>query len=79
VDAVAAALVGAKTRVLLERREEAEGETIWIGRTRRQAPEADGVVYVAGVGAHAAAGDMVSARYTGQLEYDLTAGAVDLR
>lgn len=60
-------LIGSRIQVLIERM---DGET-GIGRSHRDAPDIDGVVYVHG--SNASPGDMVWAEVTGATHYDLTA------
>jgi ribosomal protein S12 methylthiotransferase len=61
------AWVGAEIEVLVEAA--ADRPFAWRGRSRRDAPEIDGVVYLRG--ADARPGEMVRARITGAREYDL--------
>lgn len=51
-----------------------EGQNVLIGRSRRDAPEIDGVVYV--YGSNAMPGDIIKARITEGLEYDLVGEVV---
>jgi ribosomal protein S12 methylthiotransferase len=62
--------VGRSLDVLIEGRDRGLG----IGRSYRDAPEIDGLVFVEG---EAAVGDIISARITGAMAYDLTAAPVD--
>ncbi len=71
VEARNAAAVGRETMVLLER--PAGQGRWWIGRSRREAPEVDGVVRVRGVPQGARAGDFVRVRLAGAAGYDLRA------
>ncbi len=66
------AFVGQTMQVLVEGQGEVEGsrEKISIGRTYRDAPEIDGVVLIEG---EVPPGEMVPARITGAMTYDLTA------
>jgi ribosomal protein S12 methylthiotransferase len=66
-----AELVGSEDVALLE----APGETAgsWLARTRRQAPDVDGITHVSGVPSTATAGELVPVRYTGGTDYDLSA------
>ncbi len=66
-----AAAAGRETTVLLER-PSGRGRS-WIGRSRREAPEVDGVVRVRGLPDTARPGDFVSVRLTGASGYDLQA------
>ncbi len=67
-------LVGGEDVALLEAPGEARGT--WIARTRRQAPDVDGVTHVSGVPPDAGAGTLISVRYAGGADYDLFADAV---
>lgn len=62
------ALVGTIQEVLIEGEGELNGKSVRVGRSRRDAPEVDGVVFVVGPGA---VGKIVSVRVTGALDYDL--------
>jgi ribosomal protein S12 methylthiotransferase len=62
------ALVGTIQEVLIEGEGELEGRAVRVGRSRRDAPEGDGVVFVDGPGA---VGEIVEARVTSALDYDL--------
>jgi ribosomal protein S12 methylthiotransferase len=73
VDEKAASLIGAKTDVLLDRKLDKEGRH-WAGRTKRQAPEVDGMTEVKTSSKDHQRGDFVSAIYTGQSDYDMQAG-----
>lgn len=64
-------LVGSGLEVLIER---VEGD-LRVGRSHRDAPEIDGVVYVEG--SSASPGEMVHAAVTGATHYDLTARCND--
>lgn len=75
VDGKLDSLLGREAEVLLERREVVDGEAIWIARSRRLAPEVDGVVYVSDVHDDACPGDFVTVTYTEQLDYELAATA----
>jgi ribosomal protein S12 methylthiotransferase len=59
--------VGQVTDVLVDR----VTDSVCIGRTRRQAPEIDGITYVKG--RRLQVGDMVRARILSASDYDLTA------
>jgi ribosomal protein S12 methylthiotransferase len=72
VDRKARLLTGIEVEVLLERRLE-ERDNVFLGRSRAQAPEADGTTLVEEVSADKQAGDFVTVRYTGQLDYDMKA------
>lgn len=61
-------LVGRTLEVLVEGTSAGDGQKNMAGRSYRDAPEVDGLVFFDG---HAAAGEMVSVRITGALEYDL--------
>ena len=66
----AAAQVGRVQPVILDAPGEEAG--LWIGRTRADAPEIDGVVHLdLGTAENARPGDIVSARITGADDYDL--------
>ncbi|KAA5540680.1 30S ribosomal protein S12 methylthiotransferase RimO [Roseiconus nitratireducens] len=56
----------------------ADQEGVWIGRTRSQAPEIDGVVYVSGVeeGGSVEVGDIVDCEIVASQGYDLIAAPV---
>lgn len=71
VEKKAALMAGQVMEVLLERKEP-DGNT-WISRSRRSAPEVDGVVLVENVPAESKPGDFIRVKYTGQSEYDMTA------
>jgi len=65
--------LGRTVEILID--EKAEGERgQYLGRTRRDAPEVDGIVYVKGRGL--AAGELCRVRVTDTLEYDLVGEAV---
>jgi len=61
-------LIGAEVEVLIEA--PAAPPFSWVGRTRRDAPEIDGLVYLRG-GKNSRPGDFVRARITAAREYDL--------
>lgn len=61
-------LVGTVQEVLIEGEGELDGKTVRVGRSRRDAPEVDGVVFVVGPGA---IGEIVTVRVTAALDYDL--------
>ena len=69
-------LVGAMLDVLIEGEGELAGRPVRIGRSRRDAPEVDGLVFVEG---HASIGEIVPVRVTRALEYDLVAGPLSPR
>jgi ribosomal protein S12 methylthiotransferase len=69
------ALVGRELEVLVEGASD-ESEYLLAGRWAGQAPEIDGVVYLAD--GQARAGDFVRARVTGYADYDLAASIVDV-
>ncbi|MGE3913255.1 MAG: 30S ribosomal protein S12 methylthiotransferase RimO [Chloroflexota bacterium] len=62
------ALVGTVQEVLIEGEGELDGRAVRVGRSRRDAPEVDGIVFVDGPGA---VGEIVSVRVTAALDYDL--------
>lgn len=64
------ALIGLSTEVLLAR---PQSPARWIARSRRQAPEVDGVTLVGNVSPKAQAGDFITVRYTGRRGVDLRA------
>lgn len=61
-------LIGSKQEVLIEEKSDREGYA-WIGRSRRQTPEIDGVTYIQD--GNAGIGDFVNCRITGADHYDL--------
>lgn len=63
-------LLGKRDRILLER-PASDGSDRWLGRSRRQAPDVDGQVVVAGLKEQAAPGDLVDVHYTVALGYDM--------
>src|SRR5205823_5246234 len=62
------ALVGTVQEVLIEGAGEVDGRAVRVGRSRRDAPEVDGVVFVTG---EPPVGEIVPVRITGALDYDL--------
>jgi ribosomal protein S12 methylthiotransferase len=62
------ALVRTVQQVLIEGEGELDGRAVRVGRSRRDAPEVDGVVFVDGPGA---VGEIVDVRVTAALDYDL--------
>ncbi|MFN8634603.1 MAG: 30S ribosomal protein S12 methylthiotransferase RimO, partial [Chloroflexota bacterium] len=62
------ALVGTVQEVLIEGEGELDGRAVRVGRSRRDAPEVDGVVFVDGAGT---VGEIVQVRVTAALDYDL--------
>jgi ribosomal protein S12 methylthiotransferase len=62
------ALVGTVQEVLIEGEGELDGRAVRVGRSRRDAPEVDGVVFVDGPGT---VGEIVEVRVTAALDYDL--------
>ncbi|MDP6490751.1 MAG: 30S ribosomal protein S12 methylthiotransferase RimO [Kiritimatiellia bacterium] len=66
-----AQLVGSDDVALLESPGDERGS--WLARTRRQAPDVDGITFVSGLANNAEAGDLVPVRYTGGADYDLFA------
>lgn len=69
------ALIGTVQEVLIEGAGSLEGSQVRVGRSRRDAPEVDGVVFVSG---EPAVGEIVKARVTRALDYDLTADPIDV-
>lgn len=63
-----AQLVGTVQDVLIEGEGELDGRAVRVGRSRRDAPEVDGVVFVDGPGK---VGEIVQVRVTAALDYDL--------
>jgi ribosomal protein S12 methylthiotransferase len=63
-------LVGAEIEVLVEGRGSLAGRPTLIGRSRRDAPEVDGLVFIEGA---AEIGSMIRARVDRALDYDLVA------
>jgi ribosomal protein S12 methylthiotransferase len=61
-------LVGTVQEVLIEGEGELDGRAVRVGRSRRDAPEVDGVVFVNGPGT---TGELVEVRVTAALDYDL--------
>ncbi len=66
-------LVGTDDTALLESPGDKRGA--WLARTRRQAPDVDGITLVSGVANDAEAGALIPVRYTGGADYDLLAQA----
>ena len=62
------ALIGTIQDVLIEGEGELDGRAVRVGRSRRDAPEVDGVVFVDGPGA---VGEIVAVRVIAALDYDL--------
>ena len=62
------ALIGTVQEVLIEGEGDLDGRAVRVGRSRRDAPEVDGVVFVDGPGQ---VGGIVQVRVTGALDYDL--------
>jgi len=62
------ALIGTVQEVLIEGEGELDGRVVRVGRSRRDAPEVDGVVFVDGPGA---VGEIVDVRVKAALDYDL--------
>jgi ribosomal protein S12 methylthiotransferase len=62
------ALVGSVQQVLIEGEGDLDGRAVRVGRSRRDAPEVDGIVFVDGPGA---LGEIVDVRVTAALDYDL--------
>ncbi len=63
-----ARLVGTVQDVLIEGEGERDGRAVRVGRSRRDAPEVDGIVFVDGPGV---IGEIVQVRVTHALDYDL--------
>ncbi|QDV82796.1 30S ribosomal protein S12 methylthiotransferase RimO [Planctomycetes bacterium TBK1r] len=72
-----AARVGSLDDVIIDSKFE-EQDGVWIGRTRSEAPEIDGVVYVSGVesGSEPQVGDIVECEIVASQGYDLVAAPV---
>jgi len=70
------ALIGSVQEVLIEGEGEVEGRAVRVGRSRRDAPEVDGVVFVDGPGQ---VGEIVRVRVTGALDYDLVGEPIGAR
>jgi ribosomal protein S12 methylthiotransferase len=62
------ALIGTIQEVLIEGEGELDGRAVRVGRSRRDAPEVDGVVFVNGPGM---VGEILDVKVTGALDYDL--------
>jgi ribosomal protein S12 methylthiotransferase len=62
------ALVGSVQQVLIEGEGDLDGRVVRVGRSRRDAPEVDGIVFVDGPGT---IGEIVDVRVTAALDYDL--------
>jgi ribosomal protein S12 methylthiotransferase len=60
--------LGRKTEVLIEKIHDKKSN-IWIGRTYADAPDVDGITYISGN--NIKKGDIIMAKITGTLEYDL--------
>jgi len=71
VNQLAETRIGTEDRLLLDRHDEESG--LWLARSYRLAPEADGIVFLENAPPTARIGDFVSARYTEQDEYDMVA------
>lgn len=70
------ARIGREAEVLLEAPIE-ESEHAWLARTRAQAPEVDGVVFVEQVPPETGPGTFVRVRYTEAADYDMIATFVE--
>ncbi len=72
------ALIGTVQEVLIEGEGDLDGEAVWVGRSRRDAPEVDGVVFVTRpvLAAAGGIGTIVQVRVTGALDYDLVGSPV---
>ncbi|MGE0760735.1 MAG: 30S ribosomal protein S12 methylthiotransferase RimO, partial [Pirellulaceae bacterium] len=68
--------VGERSLVILDQPVPQE-RNVWMGRTRGDAPDVDGVVYVTGDRQRLRSGDIVPCEIVGTHEYDLVAVAVD--
>jgi ribosomal protein S12 methylthiotransferase len=68
------ALIGTVQEVLVEGAGDLDGRPVRVGRSRRDAPEVDGVVFVSG---EPDIGEIVKVRVTGALDYDLTGDLID--
>ena len=79
VSARAAARIGTRERVRLERCEQIDNQPIWLARSTRQAPEVDGATYVTDAPPEARPGDVIDVRITLHEDYDFwaTAGPSD--
>ena len=69
------ALVGTVQEVLIEGEGELDGRPVRVGRSRRDAPEVDGVVFVNGPGS---VGEIVDVRVTAALDYDLVGAPLSI-
>jgi ribosomal protein S12 methylthiotransferase len=67
------ALIGTAQEVLIEGEGELNAETVWVGRSRRDAPEVDGVVFVTrpGLSEGDGIGTILQVRVIAALDYDL--------
>lgn len=70
VDGKASSMTGEEVEVLVERK--AEQGHFMIGRSRREAPEVDGEIFIKHV-APEDIGNFIRVKYTGQLDYDMSA------
>jgi ribosomal protein S12 methylthiotransferase len=68
------ALIGTVQDVLIEGEGDLDGRAVRIGRSRRDAPEVDGIVFVDGPGA---VGEIVAVRIDSALDYDLVGHPVE--
>jgi len=66
-------LIGTVQEVLIEGEGELDGRAVRVGRSRRDAPEVDGIVFVDGPGM---VGEIVPVRVTAALDYDLVSEPV---
>jgi ribosomal protein S12 methylthiotransferase len=68
-----ASLVGQRLEVLIDRA--AENDSVWVGRSRAQAPDVDSVTYVEG--SDLSPGQFVEVKITGVNDYDLVACPIE--
>ncbi len=64
--------VGTSDEILLEKNLSAE-DNIWVGRSRREAPQIDNVVFITGLPGQARPGDFINVEYTDVDGYDMWA------
>ncbi|MEP7156854.1 MAG: 30S ribosomal protein S12 methylthiotransferase RimO [Betaproteobacteria bacterium] len=71
------AKVGREIDVLVDRlAEDAKGQRLAVGRSKADAPEIDGLVYVTGVSKSVQSGDFLRAKVTSAQEHDLVADVI---